>query len=61
MVDLPGGLGSERVDGGIDEQPRVDGEMEQGFVKIERARRMDTEGTLVGHDDDESEVKELED
>ena len=61
MVDLPGDVGSEGVVGGIDEQPRVDGEMEQGFVKIERARRTDTEGTLVGYDNDESEIKELED
>lgn len=35
--------------------------MEQGFVKIEMGIRTGTEGTLVGHDDDESEGKEMED
>ena len=35
--------------------------MEQGFVKIERGMRTDTEGTLVGHNEDEGEVKELQD
>lgn len=55
-------LGSERVAVGVDEQPRgEDDAMEEGFVKIERGIRTDTEGTLVGQDDDESEVKEFED
>ncbi|CAD6589591.1 MAG: hypothetical protein ASARMPREDX12_003894 [Alectoria sarmentosa] len=57
MVDLAGGLGSERVAVGMDEGSRED----EGFVKIERGMRTDTEGTLVGRDeDDEGEVKGLE-
>ena len=61
MVDLPEEFESQRVAVRTDEPPREDDTMEQGFVKIERARRTDTEGTLVGHEDEESEVKELED
>ncbi|CAD6586561.1 MAG: hypothetical protein ASARMPRED_002759 [Alectoria sarmentosa] len=57
MVDLAGGLGSERVAVGMDEGSRED----EGFVKIERGMRTDTEGTLVGRDeDDEGEVKGFE-
>lgn len=59
MVEFPGGLGGERLGVGMEEQDAD--AMEQGFVKIERGMRMDTEGTLVGHDDDEGEVKELQD
>ena len=60
MADLSEEFGSQSVAVGTDEPPREDGTMEQGFVKIERAIRTDTEGTLVGHDDEESEVKELQ-
>lgn len=61
MVELAEGSGSERVAVGVDESLRGDDTMEQGFVKIERGMRTDTEGTLVGQDDNEGEVKELED
>ncbi|KAF6225103.1 hypothetical protein HO133_010299 [Letharia lupina] len=61
MADLSEGFGSERVAVGTDEQAREDEAMEQGFVKIEMGIRTGTEGTLVGHDDDESEGKEMED
>ena len=67
MADLPEDLASERVSAGTCEQDvNVDADtndamMEQGFVKIERGMRTDTEGTLVGHDDDGGEVKELDD
>ncbi len=59
MVDLSERFGSARVAVGMDEQTEEDDTMEQGFVKIERTRRTDTEGTLVGHEDEESEAKEL--
>lgn len=67
MADFREGLGSERVavetweqDGNVDAD--TDDAMEQGFVKIAKRMRTDTEGTLVGHDDydDGSEVKESE-
>ena len=61
MVDLSEGLRSERVAAGVDEQSRADDMMEQGFVMNERGMRTDTEGTLVGQDDDKSRVKEFED
>lgn len=61
MADLSEVFGSERVAVGTDEQAREDETMKQGFVKIETGIRTGTEGTLVGHDDDESEGKELED
>lgn len=56
MVDLAGEVGSERAAVGMDEGSRED----EGFVKIERGMRTDTEGTLVGRDEDEGEVKGLE-
>lgn len=61
MVDLSEGSRSERVVVRMSEPPREDDAMNPGFVKIVRGMRTDTEGTLVGHDDCESEVKELED
>lgn len=61
MVDLPEGLRNERVAAGVDEQSRADDMMEQVFVMNERGMRTDTEGTLVGQDDDKSRVKEFED
>lgn len=61
MVDFSEGFGSDRVAVGVDEQAHEDDTTEQGFVKIERGMRTDTEGTLVGHDDDGSEVKVLDD
>lgn len=61
MVELPEEFGSERVALGVDESSGEDDTMEQEvFVKIERGMRTDTDGTLVGHNDDESEVKDLE-
>lgn len=62
MVELPEEFGSERVALGVDESPGEDDTMEQEeFVKIERGMRTDTDGTLVGQNDDEGEVKDLED
>ena len=65
MVDFSQGLEIGRVAVAVDEHPRDDDDdgdaTDQGFVQIERGMRTDTEGTLVGHDDDESEEKEMED
>ena len=52
--------GSERVAVGMDEQAHEDDMVERELVKIERGMRTDTEGTLVGHNDDGREMKELE-
>ena len=63
MVDLPAeGSGSARVAAGVDGNIHRDDIMEEqdGFVKIERGMRTDTEGTLVGCDDDEGEVEKKE-
>ena len=61
MVDNTEDIRGERVPGKIVEQPREDDAMGEDFVMIETGRRTDTEGTLVGRDDDESEEKEMED
>ena len=55
--DVRGG----RVAGKMVEQTREDDAMGEGFVMIETGRRTDTEGTLVGCNDDEGEEKEMED
>lgn len=60
MVEVSVGSGSERVAVGMDEQTQEDDAAEQGFVKIERGMRTDTEGTLVGRDDEEGEGKVME-
>ena len=63
MVDLSQGVEIGRVAVAVDENAREDDDsdaMDQGFVQIERGMRTDTEGTLVGRDDDEGE-KEMED
>lgn len=61
IAELPEEFGSERVAVGVDESPREDDTMEQEeFAKIERGVRRDTDGTLVGQNDDGSEVKDLE-
>lgn len=59
-MDLSQGLEMGRV--AVDEHPRVDADdaMDQEFVQIESRMRTDTEGTLVGHNDDESGEKEVE-
>ena len=43
------------------EPAREDDAMGEEFVMIETGRRTDTEGTLVGRDDDQGEEKEIED
>ena len=60
MVDLAEEFGSERVAVGSDEGSREEEMMEDGFVKIERGMRTDTEGTLVGDGDNGVEVKDVE-
>ena len=60
MTDQFEESGSERVAVGMDEQAHEDDMVERELVKIERGMRTDTEGTLVGHDDDGREMKELE-
>ena len=61
MVDNNDDVRDEAVSGKLVEQPREDDAMGDEFVMIETGRRTDTEGTLVGGDDDEGEEKEMED
>ena len=66
MVDFSQGLNIGRVVVAMDEHPCDDDDddgdaTDQGFVQIARGMRTDTEGTLVGRDDDGSEEKEMED
>ncbi len=60
MADYSEEFGSERVAVGMDEQAHEDDMVEREFVKIGRGMRTDTEGTLVGHDDEGKEMKKLE-
>ena len=66
MVDLSRVLEIGTVAAAVDEPPRGDDDddgdaTDQIFVRIERGMRTDTEGTLVGRDDDQGEEKERED
>ena len=61
MVDSSEGVRGERVAVKVVEQAPEDDEMGEDFVMIETGRRTDTEGTLVGRDDDGNEEKEVED
>ncbi|KAM0795908.1 hypothetical protein BDR22DRAFT_966612 [Usnea florida] len=65
MVDFSQGLEIGRVAVAMDQHPCDDDDdgdaTDQGFVQIGRGMRTDTEGTLVGRDDDGSEEKEMED
>ena len=61
MVDISEGVRSERIPVKVVEHSREDDAMGEEFVMIETGMRTDTEGTLVGHDGDESEEKEMED
>ena len=60
MVDHSKGVRGERVSGRVVEQPREDDAMGEDFVMIETGKRTDTEGTLVGRDDDGGAEKEME-
>ena len=60
-MDNSEGVRGEAVSGKLVEPPCEDDAMGEDFVMIETGRRTDTEGTLVGRNDDEGEEKQMKD